>query len=259
MEWERSFCLQEICLAAGFNRCRYLLLCHMNQKLRSQQRRDIIQWDIKSWSKAIDFWEVKVDWSKVQTGLELGGREGGLSLWMALKGIRVVCSDLESVEPTARPLHEKYNISNLVRYQDIDATNIPYENHFDIIVFKSIIGGIGRDGHPERQRKTFSEIYKALKPGGKLLFAENLIASPLHQQLRKKFVTWGDSWRYLTISELSTYLKDFSDVQIQSTGFLSALGRSENQRSFFSSIDELLLNKILPENWKYIAYGIAEK
>lgn len=231
----------------------------MVQFSKEQILKDIIQWDTKSWSKALDFWGANVDWSKVQTGLELGGREGGPSLWMALKGIRVVCSDLENVEPTARPLHEKYNISNLVRYQDIDATNIPYENHFDIIVFKSIIGGIGRDGHPERQRKAFSEIYKALKPGGKLLFAENLVASPLHQQLRKKFVTWGDSWRYLTISELSTCLENFSDVQIQSTGFLGAFGRSEIQRSFFASIDAVLLNKILPEDWKYIAYGIAEK
>ena len=231
----------------------------MVQFSKEQILKDIIQWDIKSWSKALDFWEAKVDWSKVQTGLELGGREGGPSLWMALKGIQVVCSDLENVEPTARPLHEKYNVSNLVRYQDIDATNIPYENHFDIIVFKSIIGGVGRDGHPERQRKAFSEIYKALKPGGKLLFAENLVASKLHQQLRKKFVTWGDSWSYLTISELSSYLEKFSDVQIQSTGFLGALGRSEIQRIFLASIDEILLNKILPDNWKYIAYGIAEK
>ena len=38
-------------------------------------------------------------------------------------------------------------ISSLIIYQDIDATNIPYENYFDIIVFKSIIGGIGRNNN----------------------------------------------------------------------------------------------------------------
>ena len=107
--------------------------------------KDIIQWDISSWSKALHFWENNIDWSKVSNGLELGGREGGLSLWLALKGKEVVCSDLNDVKNTAEHLHEKHNVSNLVKYEDIDATVIPYENYFDVIVFKSIIGGIGRN------------------------------------------------------------------------------------------------------------------
>ncbi len=147
--------------------------------------KDIIQWDIKSWSKALGYWDSNIDWSKVQNGLELGGRQGGLSLWLALKGKQTICSDLKD---TAEPLHLRYNVTSLIEYQDIDATNIPYENHFDIKVFKSIIGGIGRNYNYEIQQKVFKEIYKALKPGGKLLFAENLIASSVHQKLRKKFV-----------------------------------------------------------------------
>jgi hypothetical protein len=43
---------------------------------------DIVQWDVKSWSRALDYWESNIDWSKIQNGLELGGREGGLSLWL---------------------------------------------------------------------------------------------------------------------------------------------------------------------------------
>jgi SAM-dependent methyltransferase len=221
--------------------------------------KDIIQWDIKSWSKALSYWDRKIDWGKIENGLELGGREGGLSLWLALKGKTIVCSDLNDVQKTAEQLHIRQNISSLIKYQDIDATNIPYENYFDIIVFKSIIGGIGKNDNYKIQQKIFKEIYKALKPGGKLLFAENLIASPFHQLLRKRFVKWGSSWRYVSIKEINEFLKDFSYCDIKTTGVLGTFGRNESQRNLLSTIDELIINKICPDNWKYIIYGIAEK
>ena len=227
--------------------------------MTEELKKDIIQWDINSWSKALAYWEKSIDWTTVNNGLELGGRQGGLSLWLALKGKQVICSDLKDVKNTAEKLHLKYNVSSLVQYQDIDATKIPYENHFDIITFKSIIGGIGSNDNYKIQQKVFKEIYKALKPGGQLLFAENLIASPLHQKLRKSFVNWGSTWRYLSIKEINECLRDFSSYEIKSTGILGTLGRNENQRNFLSSIDDILLNNICPDKWKYIAYGIATK
>lgn len=81
-------------------------------------------------------------------------------------------------------------------YQDIDATYIPYENHFDVVVFKSIIGDIGSNDNLDAQREAFKQIHKALKPDGKLLFAEKMVASPLHLFFKKRFVNWGDRWRY---------------------------------------------------------------
>jgi SAM-dependent methyltransferase len=227
--------------------------------LTAELTRDIIQWDIKSWSKALSFWETKLEWRPVQNVLELGGREGGLSLWLALKGMTVVCSDLSDVRNTAETLHKRHHVSSLIQYQDIDATNIPYENHFDIIVFKSIIGGIGRENHYELQQKVFKEIYKALKPGGKLLFAENLVASPVHQHLRKRFIHWGSYWRYVSLEEMRTFLTDFSAYEMKTTGFLGAFGRNENQRNLLATIDEIFLNTICPEKWHYICFGIAHK
>lgn len=221
--------------------------------------KDIIQWDIKSWSRALKYWESHIDWSRVQNGLELGGREGGLSLWLGLKGTKMVCSDLEDVKQTAEKLHLKHNLGELITYRDIDATDIPYEDYFDIVVFKSIIGGIGRDDNFEKQKQVFHEIFKALKPGGKLLFAENLVASPFHQGLRKRFVNWGSSWRYVSTEEMKEFLKDFSSVDFKTTGVLGTFGRNESQRNFLSTIDQVFLNKICPESWKYIGYGIAIK
>lgn len=219
--------------------------------------RDVLQWDVGSWKPALYFWEKNVNWKNVNRALELGGREGGLALWLGLKGIDTVCSDLMDVEKTAGGLHEKYGVA--MRYEDVNATAIPYENHFDIIVFKSIIGGIGRDGNKQNQDLVFKQVYKALKPGGKLLFAENLAASRLHRFLRSRFVKWGSSWRYVTLGEMQDFLRDFSEFEIKVTGFSAAFGRSETQRNFLSVADKAFFNHIVPASWKYICYGIAEK
>ena len=227
--------------------------------MSGDQIRDFLKWDIKSWSVALNYWDNNINWSDIQSCLELGGREGGLSLWLALKGKQVICSDLNQTKNNAEQLHRKYDVSSLIDYQDINATNIPYENQFDLIVFKSILGGIGRNNNQTKQQQVIDEIHKALKKGGKLLFAENLIASRLHRQLRKRFVNWGDSWRYVSLEEMNYFLRNFSAINLRTTGVLATLGRNEIQRDLLSSIDKLVLNKVSPRSWKYICYGIAEK
>lgn len=227
--------------------------------MNQQTIQDIIQWDVQSWQKALRFWEDEVRFNSDMQALELGGRQGGLSLWLALKGIQATCSDLEIVEETASILHEKYAVRNLVIYQDIDATNIPYEYHFDVIVFKSIIGGIGSNDNLEAQREAFKQIHKALKPGGKLLFAENMVASPLHLFFRKRFVNWGNRWRYVSLDEMHDFLKVFSQVKFKTTGFMATFGRSESQRKFLSFFDRIFFNYLTPKSWRYIGYGVAVK
>jgi len=70
----------------------------MNKELT----KDIIQWDTASWSKALNFWEKKANWKRVQNGLEIGGREGGLSLWLALKGIETLLKELKPFVPPCK-------------------------------------------------------------------------------------------------------------------------------------------------------------
>lgn len=221
--------------------------------------KDFIQWDVRTWNKALQFWEENVDWSKVGKAMELGGREGGLSLWLAQKGIQVLCTDYSDSEQTASPLHQKYGVTEKISYQDVDATNIPFEDEFDLIVFKSIVGGIARGDNKEIQHEVFRQIYKALKPGGVLLFAENLTSSPMHQKLRKKHNKWGSYWRYVNHAELQEFMSDFSKLEMKSTGFLATLGRNEKQKNVLSTVDQAGLNQILPKSWHYLAYGIATK
>lgn len=223
------------------------------------QLEEIIQWDVLTWSKALQYWDKTVDWDRAHTALELGAREGGLSLWLAQKGIQVLCSDYEKAQATALPLHQKHKVTALVSYEDIDATQIPYENHFDLILFKSVVGGIGRFGGKEAQQKVFEQIHKALKPGGMLLFAENLASSSLHQYMRKKYNAWGDYWRYLTLDDLEEFLAPFHSHSMRTTGFFGTFGRSEGQKRFFTRIDQIGPNFLFPARWRYVAFGVARK
>ena len=148
--------------------------------------KDIIDWDVLNWSKSLIFWSDNIDFNNQQYScLELGGRRGGLSLWLAINGSNVICSDLKSPKENASKLHEKYSCSDKIKYCSIDATNISFENKFDIIIFKSIIGGISGNGKNELKQKTIDEIHKSLKPSGKLLFAENLKSSFLQKTMLK--------------------------------------------------------------------------
>jgi SAM-dependent methyltransferase len=221
--------------------------------------KDVIDWDVVNWSRTIPFWEKNIDIKgKNLSCLELGGRKGGLSLWLALKGNNVICSDLNSPEADASDLHKKYKIDSRITYQSIDATQIPFDNHFDIITFKSILGGISREGSDEFKKATLEQIYQALNKGGKLLFAENLEGSGLHKYLRKKFVIWGNEWNYLRLEEIPEVFSSFSKISYVTIGFWGAFGRTEKQRAMLGRIDGVM-EKLFPSRMRYIVIGIAEK
>jgi len=221
--------------------------------------RDIIEWDIENWKYALTFWEREAGDISGARVLDIGARKGGLSLYCALKGCTVICSDVNTPEQTAKPLHIRYNVSHRIEYAAVDALNIPFsDSEFDIVIFKSVLGGVGRDNHPERQYAAVGEMHRVLKPGGKLLFAENLRGSLLHQYLRGWFVRWGASWRYLSVDELHNLFALFSSLSVRCYGFFGAFGRTEFQRRLLH-IPDALLNPVLPDRWKYILFGCAVK
>ena len=220
----------------------------------------VIEWDIINWFCCLDFWEKEIEFTKSRkTCLEIGTRSGGLSLWMALKGCDVICSDLYKPRLNTYALHDKYGVSNNIKYEIIDVTNIAYSNYFDIIIFKSVLGAVGKGNNKDLQMKAISEIYKALKPGGALLFAENCTGSALHHFMRKKFITWGQYWRYISVEELKGFLAQFSSYKYITVGFLGCFGRNEKQRMLLGKMDKILFNRVVPESWKYIIIGVALK
>ena len=228
--------------------------------VRPHTARDVLEWDVRSWTPALRFWERKLAGRHVRTALELGARGGGVTLWLSRHADEVVHSDLFGDTHGAQLLHDRFGVTN-VRYEAIDAADIPYRDTFDVIALKSVLGAVG--GQPGRgkadQQRAFDEIHAALKPGGILLFAENLAASPMHAQLRQRFNAWSPNWRYVGLDELAEFTRGFRDVEIHTTGFAGALGRTERQRSVLAMADQAVMTRLASPSWRYIAYGSAAK
>lgn len=135
-----------------------------------QQLRDIVEWDIPNWSAALSYWERHTGHCLASARvLEIGGRHGGLSLAMALKGAWVVCTDIAGPTDKALRKHTAYQVTDRICYAYVDALRIPYRECFDVVLFKSVLGGIGRADQREKQAQAVSEMFLALKPGGRTL------------------------------------------------------------------------------------------
>jgi SAM-dependent methyltransferase len=217
---------------------------------------DIIQWDIKNWGKAIPFWQSSVDTFKNGKAAAFGEREGGLTLWLALNGYHVECSDYNGMDTVPLELHLKYKVEGQITYskQDITATTFE-DNSFDIVMFKSVIGTLNSK---DRQQQALDELHRILKPGGYLLFAENLEATGMHRFGRKKFTNWGHRWRYLKWKEMDSMLSKFESTILRTRGFSATFGRSEGQRKFLSGIDGFF-HPITPKSWKYVLFAKCRK
>jgi len=227
---------------------------HLNNELL----RDIIQWDIKTWSKALPFWEDNFEIKKGMSALTVGEREGGLTLWLALKDVHVVCTDFKTFPDETKLLHQKYEVSRNITYENgVDTTDLSQfpANSFDVVLFKSVLGALSEK---DRQQTAFNEMKRVLKPGGAVLFAENSKGSKLHGALRKKFVLWNHYWRYLDFKKDKDLFTEFSSSNLKSMGFSATFGRSEKQRSILASVD-YVFQPLIPSSYKYVLFGVLIK
>lgn len=228
-------------------------------KYTNELLRDIISWDIRNWGRALRVWDSALAHLPPHaSALEVGAREGGLSLYLALKGCQVVCSDVENPQAIAQARHSKHQVQQLISYTTANAAMLPFEDQrFDVVAFKSILGAIGRDNQPHLQEQAICEIHRVLKPGGILRFADNLSGTALHRYFRK-MTRWGRYWRYVQVDEMRRFHHQFSEFNYNTFGFLGAFGRNELQRHALHHIDTLI-NPMLKDHHKYIIFGYARK
>jgi SAM-dependent methyltransferase len=159
---------------------------------------------------------------------------------------------------TRRQLHASYNVAEAIHYAQVDAVEIPYRQQFDLIVLKSVLGGVRMLPNKQTLQRVVDGIYQALRPGGQFLFAENTNASLLHQYFRGKLGR-HQSWRYVSVDEIREFLREYSSFELRTAGVAATFGRTEGQRTVLSNLDSLVLERICPPSWRYLAYGVATK
>lgn len=237
----------------------------MNTVLNTQLKKDIIEWDVPNWSHLIKLWQPVLDaFPRDSKVLAIGERNGGLSLWMALQGFQVVCTDRQGPTQQARELHKKYQVEDKITYYDFDLVNTQdFSTTYDIIIMKSVLGGLKeqyRDANSRTdlvRQKAVDNIYKLLSPQGIFLSADNLQGS-IFLRLIKRLKNKQSGWHYFSIQELNDLCKQFSSVTVKGFGIIPSKFSIPilNKAAY---IINLSLWQLLPPNSAYIAFTIAHK
>jgi len=222
---------------------------------------DVLGWDVRTWAPALHIWDRALTdlGGAPLRALEVGAGPGGPSVWLAMKGHRVLCTNLAATESMARPLAERFGVVDRIEFRDVDLLEgLPHREEFDVVVFKSVLGGLGDD--PANARAVIEDLRLALRPGGLLLFAENIRGCWLHRLARRAAMrARGTSWRYPTLRELREILGGFAEVELHTRGVLAVLGVRESQREALARIDEAVLDRVVPPALRYMAFGVARR
>lgn len=221
-------------------------------------------WDVVNWSRSLDFFNKELadfdfhSAKAVEVGC--GALSGGIGLWLASKGADVTStSNMDVAEATGKYFNDS-GLGDSYSFEIWDASKPWQGDPVDIICFKSVLGGIRRAAGKEDLERFLSQVNSALKPGGLILFAENMAAGKFHQMMRAKFGAGRNEWYYFSFEELLRTLEDagFADVRTGSTGFTGAFGRSNWQRNLLGAVDGIIC-PLIPQQLHYVGFGIAVK
>lgn len=235
--------------------------------LPASMLKDIFQWDVRNWSKCLDFWApllMGLD-SGSKRVLTIGERDGGISLWFSLLGYPVLCSDRGGPTHHAALIHKRHGVAHLITYADIDVFSIPFEtDFFDIVACKSVIGGLKRVYRDtstrtlETQSQAVQEIHRVLKPGGIFCGAENIKGSLPHGILRSWVKKGRIGWRHLSLGEVDQLFDPFEMVEQKPFGFLGTRSTWFGVDRVTAALDACLC-RFLPGQWQYITFIRAMK
>lgn len=224
---------------------------------------DIIEWDVRNWAQLIGCWsDIIEEYPKTAKVLTVGERNGGLSLWLAQMGYNVVCTDITETTEGAKALHKKYGVADKISYRKLDVVNDETDELYDIILAKSVIGGLkaNRQDATTRsfsvQKKAIAQIHSMLDKGGVFLSAENLQGN-LFTKWSRTIAKKNKGWRYLKYSELSQLFSSYNILQIKTFGILPSSFSSSVINGIAYGINRVL--NFLPANMKYIAFVAAKK
>ena len=236
--------------------------------LRDGQRADlldaVIGWDLINWGPALPFWDRQTELHPLagRRALEVGGGvNGGLALWMAVRGCHVVCSGLGEPSDATRRSHQQFGVADLIEYRRLDLLSLEERETFDVIAMKSVLGIIASPQDLDPARQALRRVWDALRPGGEVWVVENCSATSVHQWIRDRW-SWGKGgrgWRYLAVDEVTGLLDGFASVVVTTRGVVGLGGRTERQRQALGMVDALLLEHLVSTRSRYVVVAIGRK
>ncbi|NWF59122.1 MAG: methyltransferase domain-containing protein [Fischerella sp.] len=173
--------------------------------------------------------------------LDLGCGAGENSVYFARKGAHCIASDISSgMVETALKLADKYGVK--VDGKVINAMNIDFpDNSFDIVYAANIL-------HHVNPKLALQEMYRVVKPGGKVCFWEPLKHNPIiniYRQIAKDVRTEDEAPLDINIIQFTKKL--FSDVKFDTFWLIS----------LWIFIQFYLIERVSPNKeryWKKIIY-----
>jgi ubiquinone/menaquinone biosynthesis C-methylase UbiE len=226
-------------------------------------RREVVQWDVPTWWRPMEYFGEVVRARALQgkSVLELGARDGGTALYLAkFHGMSVVATDIDPIQSKCRALHERHGVSDLITYDVADATNLQFDDaSFDAVVIKSVLGGIAAAAGTQAMARAADEMRRVLRPGGVVLFAENLSASWFHRKARSARA-WSGEWHYPSLAEIESVFSRVGPPELKTTGFSAVFVPESFPRlkQVAASIDKCT-ERLVPRSWQYVGFGHSVK
>jgi ubiquinone/menaquinone biosynthesis C-methylase UbiE len=194
--------------------------------------------------------------------LEAGAHEGGLSLFAVEAGGRAVCSDRQHAYSAAQTvLHRAWDVHP--QHVTADVCDLPFRsNSVDIVMLKSVLGGIIATGGALAAQSSFLSIHRVLRSGGAIVILEQLEGDPLSRRIRRTLFPHRH-WHYFTPPELLALLSSFRVQTVRHETVLSHLteGRVGSAHVFVRGAlwADRFLEYVIPTRWTHLIGIVAVK
>tara|TARA_B110000908_G_C10163016_1_gene406998 strand:- start:105 stop:821 length:717 start_codon:yes stop_codon:yes gene_type:complete len=185
-------------------------------------------WSYKSWSHAFKESNFQLP-NKVDRILEIGASERSMvSLIFDGLASEIVISyysdeQKRGVEQYLASVRQKYHLKSKYVLEQIDATSV--EGSFDIVIMKSVLGGLFRQNNSTISDATGfigSLVSRAVKPKGLLISIDN--GKSILERTLSRFGARKNQWRFFSKSELNGAIRQTEFGVISSFSFETRLG-----------------------------------
>ena len=224
-----------------------------------------IVWNFGIWSRAIRYWGECLsgsDFSNMKV-LEIGAnKRSAVSLVFADKGAD--CTLGYYPLPKDSPEHFLKNmdleLDGTVNVIPLNIFEMPFNEEFDIVCMKSVLGGISKLNDCDNWSKGIDAAWEAVKPGGYLALAENVRGTFMHDYMRKNYRKNSKPWNYFSPNKYINKVQSLGKYKWKTFGFLSFTDLGiKRLGTWLYAIDCILFEWFIPNNNRVVISLIVQK